>query len=105
MIEQQRQQLWDSVFEKTQQMLLFSQQAEWERLVLTEVERRELMNDFFSSKVSEEDSQLVAKGIKSLLEADQKIVAICQKHKQELNQQMSGISQGKKASVAYGENS
>ncbi len=85
----------------SQAMLNKAQEALWEDVIALEVERHELIRLFFSDPVQEEDTEVVAVGIRLILSIDEQVKELGAVRRFDILQILQEMDQGKKAVKAY----
>ena len=85
----------------SRQMLLQARAAAWDDVTRLEKERHNLIGQLFSEPVEESLVDSLSSGIKSVLAIDLDIIALGRVEKNELEQTLRQIEQGKKARKAY----
>ncbi len=66
-----------------------------------EKNRKDLIDQFFSKPVKQEDSQQVADVIKSVITSNEKITLIFEQNKQQISKEFNQFKASKKATSAY----
>ncbi len=85
----------------SQAMLTKAHAEEWDDVVALEVERRELIKQFFSEPVDQAQAEVVASGIKAILAIDEKLMELGALRRFDILQILQDMDQGKKAVKAY----
>jgi len=85
----------------TESMLLAANKEDWERLSAMEPQRRQHVEQFFSSPANPDEASWIRQGIKRILDVDKQIIQISEKNKQAILDQSNNLSKGRDATRAY----
>ncbi len=85
----------------SQAMLENAEAERWDDLMVLEVERRELLERFFSEPIQQDDTEVIANAIHSILSIDEKILELGVAKRFDILQILQDLDQGKKAIKAY----
>jgi hypothetical protein len=96
---------WQDVMEMSHAMLSAAQAQEWEVVPRMEAERRILIEAFFENNVLATQADEVASGIHELMAIDREMMTLCDKSKESMSHQLGNLTQGRRARVAYTQNS
>jgi len=115
----QQQEQWQTILMLTQQMRELAVPNEkladlsvddeyakqpWQAISKLELERLQLLKDFFSTTPDANDSQLIAEGIQTIQKTDQKLVSISQRIQKDLGKSFSRLGDSQRAASAYASN-
>ena len=92
---------WQVIMNMTESMHILAEQEEWQALVEAESERQGLIQAFFASPVSAEESAFIAEGIKKILHSDAELIVQGSRLKDEAANVLMKISGSRKAINAY----
>ena len=96
-----RQQQWQAILDKTQQMGAMAEDEQWPELVEVEAERQKMIESFFATKVSDEEAGIIADGIREIMNSDNSLAIMAARLKSEAVGKLTGIANVKKAVKAY----
>ncbi len=82
-------------------MLEHAQSSSWDEVITLEAERGELISAFFLSPIQSELTATVSEGIRLMMAIDQDIMALGRIEKNDAEQFLQQLGQGKKALKAY----
>jgi len=97
-----RQQQWNDILQITDQLHQLSADENWQAMNELESERFDKLKDFFSAPIAEPEVDEVAKGIRKMMESDQKLVQHSSLRQQEMSESIKTLSKGRQATKAYG---
>jgi len=115
----QQQEQWRTILKLTQQMRELAVPNEkladlsvdkeyakqpWQAISKLELERLQLLKDFFSVQPDANDSQMIAEGIQKIQTVDQDLVSISQRLQKDLGKSFSRIGNSQRAASAYASN-
>lgn len=89
------------IIDITWRMQQLAVEAEWESLLTLQSLRQDLLHDFFSEPLADDDRAWIAVAVGEILEADQEMEAACQQAHASIGAQLHGIAQGNKVKQAY----
>ena len=98
-------QRWQPIEALTAKMQSLANEGEWEEVPAIELERRALLETFFSVPVSAEDAADVAERIKSLLRQDKLMMGMGTEASANLLGKLNTFATGRKATQAYADHS
>ena len=96
-----RQQQWQAILDKTQQMSVMADDEQWPDLVETEAERQKMIESFFETEVTDEEASVIAEGIREIMNSDNSLAVMAARLKSDAVGKLTGISNVKKAVKAY----
>ena len=96
---------WQPIEALTEKMRALAEASEWEEIPSMELERRALLETFFSTPVSPEDAAEVAARIHALLEQDKLMMGMGGAASAGLVGKLNTFATGRKAQQAYAKHS
>jgi len=100
-LDTSRQQQWQAILDKTQQMAAMAEAEQWPELVEVEAERQKMIESFFATKVSDEEAGIIAEGIREIMNSDNSLTMMAAEQKSDTVGKLTGIANVKKAVKAY----
>lgn len=85
----------------TRAMLEHAQSSSWDEVIKLEAQRGELLSAFFLTPIQSELTAAVSEGIRLIMAIDQDIMALGRIEKDDAEQVLRQMGQGKKAVKAY----
>ena len=76
----------------------------WQAISKLELERLQLLKDFFSIAPDANDSQIIEEGIQTIQNIDQELVSISQRLQKDLGRTFSRMGDSQRAASAYASN-
>ena len=90
---------------RSQEMLKHAQAGEWEVVIEEEVQRRHLLEKFFSMPSNVKNLPGIAEAIREMLSLNEKLQKIAIKARKNANDEADAIFSGRRAVGAYAKNS
>ena len=87
--------------DKTHHMAAMAEDEQWPELVEIEAERQKMIESFFATKVSDEEAELIAEGIREIMNSDDSLTLMAAELKSDAIGKLTGISNVKNAIKAY----
>jgi len=115
----QQQEQWQTILKLTQQMRELAVPNEkladlsvdaeyakqpWQAISRLELERLQLLKDFFSNKPDANDRESIAEGIQTIQSIDQELVSISQRIQKDLGKTFARMGDSQRAASAYASN-
>lgn len=85
----------------SQEMLLFAEQGEWERVTEMQIERQQVMENTFPLDPQVIDADGATGQIRSILDLDQQITQLARVQQKEVGLVLNKLSHGRMATKAY----
>ena len=89
------------IIDTTWRMQQLAVEAQWESLLTLQSLRQDLLQDFFSAPLADDDRAWIAVAVGEILQADREMEAACRQAHASIGAQLHGIAQGNKAKQAY----
>lgn len=94
----------DDILSLSRNMLQDAGKGEWEHILDMQMERQQLINDYFATPVPEAKAEAVASGIREMLDIDRVLIERSKQAMSGLSSDMQKINKGIKAHQAYAVN-
>jgi hypothetical protein len=95
---------WKEIEKLSLQISELAHQEDWEKLPKVELERRQLLELFFSEPVSLDIAPEIAAGIKNIQHSDAELIQLVQKSRKNIAHHLAEIAKGKQVIEAYTNN-
>ncbi len=93
---------WDRILELTEQMVRAAENSAWEDVALLEEERRKLVYTDLPPLPREPPGEaFVRRAVQRILDADQRVIVLCQVGQQDLADKIRSLRVGQRAQRAY----
>lgn len=100
-VESKRTKQLKEILDITHEMLGSAREGEWTTVIEQEAQRQKVMHEFFSKKVSVREAEIVAAGIRQILDIDKQVMELGKNRMLHLSGQVTGVRKGQKAQKAY----
>ncbi len=100
-MQSERQHQWQNILQMTEQLQQLSASENWSAMIKLESCRKQKLDSFFATPVSETEAAAVAMGIQQILESDQRLVQAGRKQQKEATCAVQKLCVSKKAVKAY----
>lgn len=100
-MDSKRTQVLRDIIQISQAMLAMARDNEWERVVLLEGERRQMVRGCFDKPTRDQDAPEVAVAIREILSLNQEVAELGRRCKDQLGADIRAQNMGRSASAAY----
>lgn len=99
-----RKQELDSILAQSRQMLVAAQEGDWKALTEWQSKRQERIRAFFSISPTKAEAEMVNTQIHEILSLNEQLVALANRKRQDLKDEVRGLAKGRKATKTYQQN-
>ena len=101
MAKLKRKQELDSILAQSRQMLVAAQEGDWEALTEWQNKRQERIRAFFRIAPARSEADMISAQIREILSLNEQLVALANRRRQDLKDEIRGLAKGRKATKAY----